>query len=87
MDGPGANLERLLSRCGKQGHAEPLTFRAKVHALNSLKQYQETTVRPAWCRRSRYETTVRKLLKENCQEPRKAGTQHPADQVLFSKLC
>ena len=47
MDGPGANLERLLSRCGKQGHAEPLTFRAKVHALNSLKQYQETTVRPA----------------------------------------
>ena len=72
MDGPGANLERLLSRCGKQGHAEPLTFRAKFHALY---QYQKTTVRPA-CRRSRYEKTARKLWQENCREPQSQLKKH-----------
>ena len=31
----------MQSKCYKKGHAEPLTFRAKVHALN---QCQKTSV-------------------------------------------
>ena len=93
MDGPGANLERLLSRCGKQGHAEPLTFRAKVHALN---QIQKTTVRPArvlklgagnpGTKNKKCSKPLEKYRKDPQSQKKQRG-QNPAEQAHSSKLC
>ena len=93
MDGPGANLERLLSRCGKQGHAEPLTFRAKFHALN---QFQKTTVRPAMVlklgagnrgTKKKCSMPLKRKLPGTTKPIKKQRGQNPAEQARFSKLC
>ena len=82
----------MQSRCDKQGHAEPLTFRAKVHALN---QIQKTTVRPAMVLKlgaGNPGTKNKKVfeasgkISQGTAKPKKRG-QNPAEQAHSSKLC
>ena len=80
-DRPEVSFRCLCSIWDKRGHAEPLTLRAN--------HFKNVTVHPAWCWRPRYEQTARTIWNKIARNHKgsKAGTQHPADQVLVSKLC
>ena len=67
----------MQSRCDKKGHAEPLTFRAKVHALNQF-QTTTSTVRPAMVLKLDAGDSGTKQLLENFE--RKIARNHKANQ-------